>query len=113
MGDSWLITPRTSSRAPMANQFQVTDALFSDVWPGGTQAAIFSPTITWVDPAIPKCRLSISSAQSAAMEEGVYHIAASVQWDSGDGERHPIYYGLIEFYAGVGTSSLPSTYCTI
>ena len=109
--DNWIITPRGNNRARWPTHFSIPSwRLYSDVGPVGTRPAIFSPTVAWVNASVPTIRLSISSLQSSTMEEGVYHIAVSVIWTSGDGQRHDVYYGLIQFNASVGTATAPKTY---
>jgi hypothetical protein len=59
--------------------FLSNDTLSATVWAGQDQASLFSPTVSWNDYTSGLVNLSISSAQTATLDQlGNYHLQVSV-----------------------------------
>jgi hypothetical protein len=104
---TWTVTAYYAAK-PKTNVFTANDVLDSKVYQGDSQAVLFSPTVSWVDPSAGTIQVSISSAQTDAAEvtAGLYRIEVGVT-PAGDGNRHVALYSTIRFVGTSGTSSTP------
>jgi hypothetical protein len=54
------------------DQYDGTEALTTQVWPGGPRPASFAPATTWIDPAASTVLVTITAAQTMLLYPGVY-----------------------------------------
>jgi hypothetical protein len=54
------------------DQYDGTEALTTQVWPGGPRPASFAPATTWIDPAAGTVLVTITAAQTMLLYPGVY-----------------------------------------
>jgi len=59
-----------------STQFLNTDTLSGRVWPGGGQATLFTPTVTWIDASTAQFLITITAAQSTTLGPGKYSLQA-------------------------------------
>jgi hypothetical protein len=99
---------RNKAGAPVPG-YAGTEALTATVWPGGTRAPSFHPTMTWTNPAAAAVLITISTAQTQSLTPGLYDLEAAV--DAGGGKQ-PGYGCLIEILAAAAMAAAPWTYLT-
>src|SRR4051812_39756923 len=109
--DAWQVTA-TGDDGSAITSFQAGDTLDASVYLGPGQAALFSPTVTWIDVAAGTIRLEIAEAQTAALSRGVYRLEIGV---TVSGKRVPVVDGLLELTSTKAASSAPlrTPYCSI
>ncbi len=93
--------------------FLGTDTLTATVWAGQGQAPLFSPTVTWADFTVGTVALSVTGAQTAALDyAGTYHLQVSV---TRSGKTTVVLDLVLKILVGAGGTGTDTTipYCTL
>jgi hypothetical protein len=106
---TWTVTACYAGK-PKTNVFTSNDALDAKIYQGDSQAILFSPVVSWVDPSAGTIQVSVSSTQTASAEvsAGLYRIEVGVT-PQGDSNRHVALYSSIRFVGTSGTASAPAS----
>ena len=74
---AWKLTLRDRASKPITT-YTSAAALSAACWQGDDQAALFSPSATWIDPASGTIALAVSAAQTATLTAGVYDLLIAI-----------------------------------
>lgn len=86
--------------AASGGTFTGSETLLCDVWPGGTQAVTFQPSVAWSNSSQGKFTVTFTAANTATVAPGYYFCKVYVSDAS-----EALAYGFISIYASVGTST--------
>jgi hypothetical protein len=85
------------------------DPLQATVWMGDDQAALFHPSLTWIDNTQGTTKLTVAAAQTAALAAGVYRLEC--YWIPNNLRRR-FFNGFLELEHSAGSAAALSTYCS-
>lgn len=86
-----------------------TDPIAARLWPGDARPPLATPTAAWVDAAAGRFRVSLSDAQTAALEPGVYRVIVSA---TRGGKTADLVVFAVEVLASPGEAEAAAVYCT-
>ncbi len=104
----WQITALDSSGAAVV--FSGTETLAATVWAGDDQAALFAPTVSFINAAAGTMKLSVGAAQTANLAIGLYRVTVTV---TSGGRAFDCFDGLLELDHTAGTATAPTVYCSL
>lgn len=98
--------------APTTNPcpFDGTESLSATLWPGGSLASLFSPTVTWVDYTTATYQVSFTAASTAALSPGTYRLQVTA---ARGGKTGVIGNLSVTVTAAPGSDTPPLTFTTI
>jgi hypothetical protein len=105
---SWGTTLRSAEGVALT--FGPADALDASVGRGGGEGTLFAPAVAWVDAPAGAVRLSVSAAQTAAVDPGEYRLLIGV---TAGGARSIAFDGILRVDSGVGIDAAPMVWCTL
>jgi hypothetical protein len=85
------------------------DTLDASVWRGGSESALFSPAVAWVDATAGTFTLTVGRGQTATLDAGAYRLQVGV---TSGGSRSLVYDATIEITEAPGSDSPPIAWCT-
>lgn len=94
----------------VALAFDPAAALDASVGRGGGEGTLFAPAIAWVDAAAGTVQMSVSAAQTAAVDPGEYRLLIGV---TAAGARSIAFDGTLRVDSGIGTDAAPMVWCTL
>jgi hypothetical protein len=101
-------TLRDQLGQPLAG-YDGTETLAAVVWPGGDRAASFDATATWVDAPAAAVLVTMSAAETAALDPGRYELLVRVQAPGQDPDD--AYGCAVDIIGAPGTGAAPKVYC--
>ncbi len=87
-----------------------TDPIAARLWPGGSRPTLAEPTAAWVDAPAGRLRVSLSDAQTAALDPGVYQVLVSVQRAGKTASLVVVAVEVLE--SPGGEAEAPAVYCS-
>jgi hypothetical protein len=91
-------------------EFSAADALWTRIWPGGSQPIAITAPTAWADPTGGKVAITIPAGATAGVAAGQYKLLTQV---NDQGEWVDAYCCLIEIYEAPGDTPPPPVYCTL
>lgn len=93
-----------------AAAFDPADPIAVKLWPGDARPTVAEPTAAWADAAAGRFVVSLSDAQTLALDPGVYQALASV---TRAGRTAAVAAFSVEILEAPGQAAAPAVYCTL
>jgi hypothetical protein len=107
---AWALGPITDGNGVQVTTFSGSDVPTAKIWPGDSEAAIDTPTVTWIQTAAPaSLNLTITPTDTAALEVQPYPIEA---WVAHSGQNLLVWRGWLDVSASSGSAAAPAVYST-
>lgn len=106
-GQQWVATLRNSG---VAVAYTTSATLDATLWRGGGEAALFNPTVAWIDAPNGKFTLTIAPNQTTALDPGEYSLEVGIT--PLGGVRSLGFAGVIRITDAPGTNPAPVAWCT-
>lgn len=105
--NQWSIQLKDSNGNPVTS-YTAADTLSMQLWAGGTQPLLATPTVSWIDPTQGTVQLTIAPTDTEGLLASTYQLALTLTHLS-----LPIlaWRGQLELLEGPGDSTPPAIYC--
>jgi hypothetical protein len=86
-----------------------SETLAASVWPGDDRAALFSPTVAWLDPDARTMSLSWAGSDTSGLAPGRYRLELRI---TSGGATTKLDVAAVDLLATPGSATAPAAYCT-
>lgn len=105
----WTFEARSRDDSGAPAGFEPTDAIVAKLWPGGSRPPLASPAASWADAPAGRFVVSLSDAQTADLEPGVYRILVEAKRG---GKTVALIACAVEILESPGDEAAPAVYCS-